>query len=356
MRVLFVKLTSMGDLIHALPAMTDAARAIPGISFDWVIEKNFSEVAKWHPAVKNIIPSSHRKWKKDLVGSLKNGEIQQFIGSVRKEKYDLVIDGQTSLKSAFIMLLTRGLRCGLDRHSARESLASWVYQKKYYVDKHLHAIKRLRLLFSQALDYPLLDTPVDYGIANRKFALPTFPLPKPYLVFVHNASWQSKLWPEAYWRRLIILAAIDGFNVLLPWGNDEEKLRALRIGEHHPNAKVLPFCNLTQHAAILQNSHGAICSDTGLSHLAAALNVPALTLYGSTSAQLIGTTGLHQKHGVTSFACKKCYKQSCHYDNQPHPDALCQLNMRPDAVWENFKKLLSHSHFKAQMILTSHVT
>lgn len=337
MRVLFVKLTSMGDLIHALPAITDASRAIPGISFDWVIDKKFSEVAKWHPAVKNIVPSSHRKWKKDFIGSMKRGEIQQFIRAVRKEKYDLVIDGQTSMKSAFIMLLTRGLRCGLDQHSSREWLAHLAYQRKYYVDKQWHAIKRLRYLFSKVLGYPFIDTQPDYGIANTTFEIPTLALPKPYLVLVHNASWQSKLWPEAYWRQLIVLAERDGFNVLLPWGNEAEKQRAARIAHRHLNAYVLPFCTLSQHATILKNSKGAICSDTGLSHLAAALNVPAVTLYGSTSTQFIGTTGLHQQHMVTAFACKKCYKQECYYDNQLHSDALCQLTMRPDMVWEKFK-------------------
>ncbi len=329
----------MGDLIHALPAITDATRAIPGISFDWVIEKSFSEVARWHPAVKNIIPSSHRKWKKDFIGSLQRGEIQKFVRAIRKEKYDLVIDGQTSLKSAFTMLLTRGVRCGLDRHSARESLASLAYQKKFFVDKSLHAITRLRVLFSQVLNYPFPNTPVDYGIANLNFAPAKLTLPKSYLVFVHNASWQSKLWPEAYWRKLIILAGSEGFNVVLPWGNLAEKQRAARIGDNHPNTLVLPFCTLSEHAAILKNSKGAICSDTGLSHLAAALNVPALTLYGSTSTQFIGTTGLHQKHMVSSFACKKCYKQECNYENQLHTDALCQLVMKPEMVWERFKSM-----------------
>lgn len=337
MRVLLVKLTSMGDLIHALPAITDAAKAIPGISFDWVIEKNFSDVAKWHPAVQRIIPSSHRKWKKNIIGSIQNGEIKQFVQALRKEKYDMVIDGQTSIKSALIMLFARGLRCGLDKNSSREWVAHLAYQKKFFVDKELHAIKRLRLLFSQALGYPYVDTQPDYGIANTTFTLPAVALPKPYLVFVHNASWQSKLWPEAYWRQLIILAARDGFNILLPWGNEAEKQRAMSIANHHANALVLPFCTLSQHAAILQHSQGAICSDTGLSHMAAALNVPAVTLYGSTSTQLIGTTGLHQQHMVSSFPCAKCYKLDCNYENQIHPDALCQLSMKPEIVWMKFK-------------------
>src|SRR5690349_18802194 len=120
MRVLFVKLTSMGDLIHALPALTDVKRVYPEITFDWAIEKSFSEVALWHPAIKNIITTSHRKWRKQLWTSIKNGEISQTINSLRKENYDLIIDGQTSTKSAIISLLAKGPRHGLDKSSARE--------------------------------------------------------------------------------------------------------------------------------------------------------------------------------------------------------------------------------------------
>lgn len=339
MRVLFVKLTSMGDLIHALPAITDAARAIPNISFDWVIEKSFSEVAKWHPAVKNIIPTSHRKWKNNFSQSYKSGEIQQFIKTLRTEKYDLVIDGQASIKSALTMLFTKGTRCGLDKNSAREWIAHLAYQKKFFVDKDMHAIKRLRSLFSQVLDYPYVNDQPDYGISDYVFPSLRLNLPKPYLVFVHNASWQSKRWPESYWRQLVILAAREGFHVLLPWGNEAEKQRAIRISTNNSNASVLPFCSLSQHAAILKGSKGAVCSDTGLSHLAAALNIPAVTLYGPTSTQLIGTTGLNQHQFVSSFPCKMCYKQQCHYDNQTHADSLCQLVMKPEMVWEKFKKM-----------------
>ena len=343
MRVLFVKLTSMGDLIHALPALTDAARAVPGVSFDWVVEKSFSEVATWHPAVKNIITTSHRKWKKNIIQSYQNGEIKQFIQSVRKEKYDLVIDGQTSLKSAFIMLLAKGKRCGLDKYSAREWLAHFAYQKKFFVHKDMHAIQRLRLLFSQIFDYPFsYDTP-DYGIQNHVFKPHAFPLPKPFLVFVHNASWRSKMWPEPYWRQLCMFAAREGLNVLLPWGNEAEKQRAMRIQLNNPNTTVLPFCSLSEHASILKQSQGAICSDTGLSHLASALGIPALTLYGPTSTKLIGTTGLNQKHFVSPFACKMCYKQVCDYGKQVHTDSQCQLVMKPELVWQQFKQILDKS-------------
>jgi len=326
----------MGDLIHALPALSDAKRFDPAITFDWVIEKNFSEVASWHPAVKNIIRTSHRKWRSNVIEYWKNGEIKNFLHSLRENSYDLVIDGQNSLKSAITSLLSKGVRVGLDKNSAREKFASYFYQKKVFVDKDLHAVKRLRLLFADALGYSYIDDQPDYGILNYAFPEITLDLPKPYLVFVHNASWQSKMWPENYWRQLIFLAGKVGLHVLLPWGNEAEKIRAMRIAANQNNATVLPFLTLSQHAAILKNSKGAICSDTGLAHLAAALNVPSVTVYGSTSVKLIGTKGLHQKHQLSTFNCTECYKYQCDYNNQKNADAMCMLAIKPDMVWERF--------------------
>lgn len=338
MHVLFVKLTSMGDLIHALPALTDAKRAIPDITFDWVIDKNFAEVAIWHPAVRKVIPTAHRQWRQHLLQSLKNGEIPKFFRTLREEKYDLVIDGQTSSKSAAIMLLTRGKRCGPDKNSAREWIASYAYQQKIAVppSQEIHAIKRLRILFAKVLQYPFVDNQPDYGIADNQFAKLNFDLPKSYVVFVHNASWESKMWPENYWRELITIAAKDDLHVLLPWGNKAEQQRAERIAAGLSNAKVLPFCSLSEHATILKNAVGAVCSDTGLSHLAAALNVPAITLYGSTSEKLIGTTGLNQQHFIPDFPCLKCYKKTCNYQEQYHSEPACLSLAKPQEVWQRF--------------------
>jgi len=341
MRVLLIKLTSMGDLIHALPAISDAKAAIPNISFDWVIDKNFSEVAKWHPAVNRIVSTSHRTWKKNLFKSIKNGDIKKFVKDLRKESYDIVIDGQSSVKSAVTSLLAKGHKVGYDKNSCRESLASFAYHEKITVRKDLHAISRLRLLFANALSYKLPNSKPNYGIDRSSLFPPKINLPKRYLVFVHNASWQSKLWPEAYWRQLVIFANHNGYDVLLPWGSENERVRADRISHNNPNCKVLPFCSLSEHATILLKSHGAICSDTGLSHLAAALDVPAITIYGSTSEKLIGTKGFNQQHAITPFSCSKCYKTMCNYGGAAQFDARCQIAVKPQDVWNEFSLLTS---------------
>ncbi len=337
MRVLLVKLTSMGDLIHALPALTDAAQAVPGVTFDWVIEKSFSEVASWHPAVNKIIPTSHRKWRKQLWQS--RGEIREFLTSLRAEKYDLIIDGQSSMKSAVTTFLAKGTRCGLDKKSAREAAAAMFYQRHYAVDKDMHAIKRLRLLFAQVFGYAYQETQPDYGIANVAFPAKVQSYPQPYLMFVHNTSWLSKLWPESHWRQMISFAANEGFNVVLPWGNDFEHERAQRIAAGFANAHVLPRSSLADYAAILKGAHGAICSDTGISHMAAALNVPALTMYGPTSAKLIGTTGLNQMHHVSDFGCTNCYKYKCQFGGNTNAESACLVTITPEVIWQQFKAL-----------------
>jgi heptosyltransferase-1 len=329
----------MGDLIHALPALTDAKRFYPDISFDWVIEKSFSEVASWHPAVNNIIRTSHRQWRRNFIASWKSGEIKNFLHTLRENSYDLIIDGQNSLKSAITCLLAKGPRVGLDKYSARESVASLIYQKKIFVDKDLHAVKRLRLLFAEALGYSYVNDQPDYGIVNLTFPLPDFTLPKRYLFLVHNASWQSKMWPENYWRQLVYYASLQDLHVLLPWGSEAEKNRAMRIAANQGNAIVLPNFTLSQYAAIIQNSEGAICNDTGFAHMAAALNVPAVTIYGSTSVKLIGTEGLNQKHQLSSFSCTECYKYECDFNQQKHHDALCLLAIKPQMVWEKFQSI-----------------
>lgn len=341
MRVLLVKLTSMGDLVHALPALTDAMQRVPDVSFDWVIDKNFSEVATWHPAVSNIFKTSHRSWRKHPWQFIKNGEITGFLRTLRQQKYDLVIDGQTNTKSAITMMLTRGTRCGYDKDSVREWIAHFAYQKKFNVPKDMHAILRLRQLFSQIFQYSCPETNPDYGIQNYPFPTPSFELPFPYLVFVHNASWSSKLWPLNYWHSLIEYAAAEHLNVLLPWGNESEKQRAEQLCVGHNNAYVLPFCSLSEHAWILQHAMGAVCSDTGLSHIAAALNVPSVTMYGSTSVKLIGTTGLNQKHIVTPFPCSVCYKHDCNYDNKEHRDPPCLLAIKPEMLWQQLLSIMT---------------
>src|SRR5260221_9642725 len=194
-RVLLIKLTSLGDLIHALPALSDAQSGRPGIEFDWVIDENFQEIAGWHPAVRGVITTTHREWREALAKPSTHGSISKTIEEIRANEYDLVIDGQGNFKTALLSLFSKGPRAGFDSHSVREWIAHLAYQRRFAASKNAHAIERLRRLFASALDYPIPASPPDFRIRRERFIQPKLDLSGGDLVFVHNASSKTKLWP-----------------------------------------------------------------------------------------------------------------------------------------------------------------
>src|SRR5882672_10483139 len=222
-RVLLIKLTSLGDLIHALQALSDAQNARPGIEFDWVIDENFQEVAHWHPAVKSVITTNHREWRGAIASSETHGSISKTIEQIRANDYELVIDGQGNFKTALLSLFSKGPRAGFDSRSVREWVAHLAYQRRFAASKNAHAIERLRRLFAAALDYSVPASPPDFRIQRNRFVKPKVELPGNYLVFVHNASWKTKLWPERHWVDLIGKCAQAGFRMLLPWATARKK-------------------------------------------------------------------------------------------------------------------------------------
>lgn len=336
-RILLIKLTSLGDLIHALPALSDAADAYPGIEFDWMIDESFHEVGLWHPNVKRLYMTNHRKWRWNDPHSYR--AIAQLLGDVRKVPYDLVIDGQGNFKTALLSLATRGTRAGFDSDSVREKVAHLAYQRKYAASKTAHAVERLRRLFASALDYPLPLTPPDCRIDRQKLVQPEISLPKEYLVFIHNATWKTKLWPERHWIELIQKCAASGFSILLPWGSQEEFERARRLSIC-PEAIVLPRLSLSQMGYLLAHAQACVSMDTGLSHLTAALNVPSVTLYGSTDSGLIGASGSCQLHIQSNLPCAPCQKKFCRFSDTENP---CLAALSPDRV---YKELLRHASLR----------
>jgi heptosyltransferase I len=327
-RVLLIKLTSLGDLIHALPALSDAGAARPGIEFDWLIDENFQEIASWHPAVRRIITTNHREWRGALAKAETHGSISKTIAEMRATDYDLVIDGQGNFKTALLSLFAKGPRAGFDGHSVREWVAHLAYQRRIAASKTAHAIERLRRLFASALDYAMPSSAPDFRIQRERFVKPKVDLPSEYLVFVHNASWKTKLWPERYWADLIGKCTQAGYRVLLPWGNDREEARAKRLATC-PGAQVLPRLNLAEIGYVIGRAKACVCVDTGLSHLAAALDVPAITLYGATDTGLIGASGESQIHIKSDRFCSPCQSKTCRYSSGDNP---CMELIAPDRV------------------------
>ncbi len=341
--VLIVKLTSMGDLVQALPAVTDASRARPELSLDWVVDEAFAEVPRWHSGIRDVFTTAHRRWREHLATALFGGELRGFARRLRAVRYGAVIDAQTNLKSALVTWLARGRKYGPDRHTVREWGAHLAYSRHFHIPTDQLAIARWRQLFAQALDYPLPDTPPDFGLADTQWPAPEVELPQPpFLVFVHNASWPTKGWPEPYWHQLIDRAGRAGYAVLLPWGSSAEHLQAQRLALGHANAQVLPRLALTALAAVLVRSNGAVCADTGLAHVSAALDVPTVTLYGATDPGLIGATGTRSTHLVADgYPCIPCYRRQCKVPGYAGPEAQCMKNLAPALVWRALTNLMA---------------
>lgn len=292
-RVLVVKTSSMGDVIHTLPAISDASAAMPDIVFDWVVEEAFAEIPAWHPRVSRVIPVAIRRWRRNIFRLFGSDEWSRFRGQLGQYPYDLVIDAQGLVKSAVLTRLASGAVCGYDRHSVREPIASLAYQRKFAVAKDQHAVERTRELFAKALGYDKPGTPPDYGIDRRRFGEQAEP---PYVLFLHGTTRDDKHWPDEYWQTLCRLLCDAGINVRLPWWSDTEHRRARMIADVHPRAEVLSRTNLAGMAATIACAQAVVAVDTGLGHLAAALAVPTLSLYGPTSPKLVGAYGPNQFH------------------------------------------------------------
>ncbi|NIG87820.1 lipopolysaccharide heptosyltransferase RfaC [Serratia symbiotica] len=294
MQVLIVKTSSMGDILHTLPALSDAMQAIPGIRFDWVVEEGFRQIPTWHPAVDRVIPVAIRRWRKNWFGRATRQQRGDFKRAVQQRSYDVVIDAQGLIKSAaLITRLAKGCKHGQGCKSAREPFASWFYNHRHEISKQ-HAVERTRQLFAKSLGYDQQPGSYgDYAIAGRFISQPPANDAR-YLVFLHATTRDDKHWPEQNWRELIKLAANSGLRIKLPWGAEHERLRALRLAEGFAHVEVLPQLSLQQVAEVLAGAKSVVSVDTGLSHLAAALNKPNITLFGPTDPGLIGGYGQNQ--------------------------------------------------------------
>lgn len=321
MHILIVKTSSLGDVIHTLPALTDAAHAIPGLRVDWVVEEAFAEIPAWHPAVSRVIPVAVRRWRKNWWRNLSGGEVKQFRQLLRHTDYDLIIDAQGLVKSAIISRLAKGPVAGLDKHSIKEPVSSLFYNTRYQVARSEHAVQRVRQLFSRALDYAFDPSQIDYGISPPQ-ADASADTTTPTLMFLHGTTWASKHWPEPYWRELAWLATEAGYQVKIPWGNVEEEDRAQGIAQGLPAVTVMPRMSLTDLATQLSACAGVVAVDTGLGHLSAALDRPTVSIYGATNPFLSGTFGNHQLQLKSDLACSPCMRKNCHYRGQPLTDTL----------------------------------
>jgi len=284
--IILVKTSSLGDVLHNFPVVSDILKHAPDSRIDWVIEENFAQLPLLHPAVKRVIPVAMRRWRKSWWQS--RDEIRAVCRDLRDAHYDLALDTQGLLKSALITRCTHTMRYGYSRASAREALASLFYHRTYSVAKNQHAVERNRQLAGQALGYVPQGMP-DYGIRAAEISLPWLP-PETYAVLLHATSRDDKLWDEANWVTLAKQLEQMGLRSVLPWGSEAERRRSERLHLAIPGSICTPRLSLNEAAALLAHARAVVGVDTGLSHLAAALDVPTVGIYTATDP---GLTGLY---------------------------------------------------------------
>ena len=291
-RILFVKTSSLGDVVHNCPAVSDAARMLPGAQIDWVVEEPFAAVAAMHVSVRRVIPIALRRWRRALWSPAVWSELRAFRRALTTERYDAVIDSQALLKSAVVCLLASGRKHGMDAESARERLAARFYDVTHTVSWRLHAVERNRLITAEALGFAL-DEDVRYGL--RAEGASPLEQDSSYAVFLTMTSRKEKLWPESRW--IETGRALD-MPVVLPWGNDAERRRAERIRAAVPQAIVPRRMALEELARLFVHARGVIGLDTGLTHLAAALGARTVGIYCGSDPALNGLYGAPRAKNV----------------------------------------------------------
>ncbi len=289
MRILLVKTSSLGDVIHSLPVVSDIRRQIPDAKVDWCVEESFAAIPRLHPGVEEVIPVAVRRWRKALFTASTWQEMATFRRHLQGNAYDAVIDTQGLLKSALIASQAQGPLSGYAADSARESLSAHFYDVRFTVPQQAHAVVRNRMLAAAALGYAPQGEP-DYGIAAPAARFEWLP-PVHYVVFLTATSRDDKLWPESHWTTLGRQLQALGYGILLPGGNPLERERAARLAAAIPGAVAAPPLSITELASLLKGAQAVIGVDTGLSHLAVALETPTVALYVATDPGLTGVVG-----------------------------------------------------------------
>jgi heptosyltransferase-1 len=299
-KIILIKTSSLGDVLHNLPVVTDICKHVPGACIDWVIEENYATLPLLHPGVNRVIAVAIRRWRNAWWQS--RNEIKSACRELKKTSYDFALDNQGLAKSAIITRCIEAKRCGFSWNSAREPLASLFYDHTYVVEKNQHAVERNRKLAGLALHYSPQDG-ADYGIQLPSIILPWLP-DQPYAVLLHATSRDDKLWPEDNWIALGRKLQQMGMLCLLPWGNEAERERSERLKSAISGAICIPRINLNQAAVMLGRARVVVGVDTGLNHLAAALAVPTVGIYTTTDP---GLTGLYAGDRAINLGGKNKY-------------------------------------------------
>lgn len=284
--ILFIKTSSLGDVIHHMPALTEARKARPEARFTWLVEEAFAPLVRLHPAVGDVIPVAWRRWRKSLYAPATLAEIAGSLRAIRAHRYDLIVDSQGLLRSGVSARVAHGERHGYDAASIKEPLAAAFYDVRHAVSRDLHAVERNRMLSGMALGFTPKGAP-DFGFDRARFAASG----ERYVVLLHATARLEKQWPEANWIALGHALSGQGIDLVLPWGTPEERARSERIAAALPRARVPERQPLDAVAMLIAGAQYVVGVDTGLLHLAAAFGVPLVAIFAGSKPGLTGPVG-----------------------------------------------------------------
>ncbi|MDO9413315.1 MAG: lipopolysaccharide heptosyltransferase I [Pseudolabrys sp.] len=284
--ILFIKTSSLGDVIHHMPALTEARAALPEARFTWLVEEAFAPLVRLHPAVDAVLPVASRRWRKSWYGPSIWPEMGDSLRAIRAREYDAVVDTQGLLRTGILTRIARGTRHGYDRNSIKEPLASSFYDVRHTVSRALHAVERNRTLSALALGYESKGA-TDFGLGRARIRNED----GRYAVLLHATAQARKEWPVQNWIALGREIQSQGIGIVLPWGSEAERLRSERIAAALPGARVPARAPLDQVAQLIGGAHYVVGVDTGLLHLAAALDVPLVAIFAGSKPELTAPVG-----------------------------------------------------------------
>jgi len=284
-RILFVKTSSLGDVVHNCPAVSDVARCVPGAVIDWMVEEPFAAIAQRHAAVRRAIPVAVRRWRRELWNPWAWREMRALRRTLAAEPYDFVLDTQGLAKSALLCGLAKGEKHGMDRDSAREAVAARAYDVVHAIARGQHAVARNRQLAAAALGYAPPER-CDYGLRAEPAAAPGREV-----VLLTMSSRDDKLWPEERWVALARALGERGLGCILPWGSGRERERCARIAANAAGARIAERLSIAELIRIFARARGVVGVDTGLSHLAVAAGAAVVGVFCATDPARTGLYG-----------------------------------------------------------------
>ncbi|MDY7577631.1 lipopolysaccharide heptosyltransferase I [Herbaspirillum sp. RTI4] len=287
MNILIVRVSSLGDVIHNMPMVADIQRHFPDARIDWVVEEAYTDLILLNRHVGRVIPVALRRWRKSLGDPVTRRQMRDFYRELRREAYDIVFDTQGLIKTALLMRMARlqpgGKRVGLanaTEGSGFEPVSRIFHTQSVPVGLHTHAVTRARVVAAKALGYQL-DAPADFALdlPSAGDGLPDWLPTEKFAVFFHSTARDAKRWDLKNWIELAKECARRGLLVLLPWGNEAERVISEELAAQIPNARVLPPLALTETVVLVQHATLVVGLDTGLTHVAAAYARPTIELY-----------------------------------------------------------------------------